>query len=246
MNRRLPWALLVLTACASPVELPATRTPIPSQEDRAQAAGWGTGTWMDQHEDCVAAAGMDDWKLAFLGDSITQSWGGPGRSVGAPAAGVWNEFFGDRHAVALGISGDRTQHLIWRWENGLSAALSPEHIVLMIGTNNVRHDSPEDIAAGIRDLLERLLEHPSEPTVLWSPPFRALDPGAEGRLAVDRVAELLEDLHGRERLVHVDLAGAFTLDSGRLDERYVRGDGVHLTVEGYRRWAELLAPHLPR
>jgi hypothetical protein len=89
MNRRLPWALLALAACASPVELPATRIPIPSQEDRAQAAGWGTGTWMDQHEDCVAAAGLQAWKLAFLGDSITQSWGGPGRNVGSPAAGIW-------------------------------------------------------------------------------------------------------------------------------------------------------------
>lgn len=246
MRQRLFWAFFALTACAGPAPLPATRTPIPSQEDRAQAAGWGTGTWMNQHEDCVVAAGMAHWKLAFLGDSITQSWGGPGRSVGAPAADVWNEFFGDCEAVALGISGDRTQHLIWRWENGLAQALQPEHIVLLIGTNNVGHDSPEDIAAGIRDLLERLLDHPSEPIVLWSPPFRALDPEAQGRIAVNRVAELLEDLHERERLIHVDLAGAFTLESGRLDERYVRGDGVHLTVEGYRRWAELLAPHLPQ
>lgn len=246
MTRWIPLALLTLGACAAAVELPATRTPIPSAEDRAQAAGWGTGTWMDQHEDCVAAAGMDDWKLVFLGDSITQSWGGPGRSVGAPAADVWNEFFEPRSAVALGISGDRTQHLIWRWENGLAEALAPDHVVVMIGTNNAPHDSPEDIAAGIRDLVERLLAHPAAPTVLWSPPFRSLEPTAEERVAVDRVAELLEDLHGRERLVHVDLAGALTLESGRLDERYVRGDGVHLNVAGYRRWAELIEPHLPR
>jgi lysophospholipase L1-like esterase len=242
--RRSAWALLALTACASPVELPATRTPVPSLEDRAQAAGWGSGTWMDQHTDCVAAAGMRPWKLVFLGDSITQSWGGPGRSVGAPAAGVWNEFFGDRDAVALGISGDRTQHLLWRWENGLAEALEPEHVVLLIGTNNVPHDSPEDIAAGIRDVIERLLAHPSQPTVLWSPPFRALDPNSGERLAVDRIAASLADLGGCERSVPIDLAGAFTLENGRLDERYVRGDGVHLTVEGYRRWAEMLAPHL--
>ena len=244
MQRQWIWLLPAIAACSGSMEWPATRIPVPSVEDRAGPAGWGTGTWMDQHEDCVAAASLEDWSLAFLGDSITQSWGGPGRSVGAPAADVWNEHFADRSAVALGISGDRTQHLIWRWDNGLSAALSPEHLVVLIGTNNVPHDSPEDIAAGIRELLERLLAHPSEPTVLWSPPFRALDPKAEDRLAVNRVAELLDDFRGRERLVEVDLAGAFTLDSGRLDERYVRGDGVHLTVEGYRRWAELLAPHL--
>lgn len=199
---------------------------------------------MDQHADCVAAAGAGSWDLIFLGDSITQSWGGPGRSVGAPAAEVWREHFEARPSAALGISGDRTQHLLWRWENGLSQALEPQWVVLMIGTNNVPHDTPAEIASGIRDLIERIRSHPSHPRVLWSPPFRGIEPESADRLAVDAVALELADLDELEGVIRVDLGAAFALEDGRLDQRYVRGDGVHMTVDGYRRWAELLAVHL--
>ena len=64
----------------------------------------------------VAKGGAD---LIFVGDSITQGWEGNG-------APVWKEFYGERGAVNLGIGGDRTQHVLWRLENGNVDGIDPK------------------------------------------------------------------------------------------------------------------------
>ena len=88
---RLLLIAILLAACTTPrhhVEPPAV-VPVPSTEDRGGPAGWGEGrTWMDQHEDINRIARDGEIELVLLGDSITQSWGGEGRSVGSPAENV--------------------------------------------------------------------------------------------------------------------------------------------------------------
>jgi lysophospholipase L1-like esterase len=90
-------------------------------------------------------------KLVFVGDSITDFWllGDdpwiPGRMHGRS---VWDESFGGavphNRALNIGISGDRTEHLLHRIlpkaQGGLgqldAEALVPEFFVLMVGINN--------------------------------------------------------------------------------------------------------------
>ena len=47
-----------------------------------------------------------------------------------------------------GVGGDRTQHVLWRLDNGLLAGSHPSLIVLLIGTNNLRSDTEKDILLG--------------------------------------------------------------------------------------------------
>jgi lysophospholipase L1-like esterase len=55
------------------------------------------------------------------------------------------------HALALGIAGDQTQHLLWRLDNGeMPDALQPKVIVLAIGTNNLGYG--HDLDATCRGL----------------------------------------------------------------------------------------------
>src|SRR5262245_19800238 len=67
--------------------------------------------------------------LLFIGDSITEGWEGNGKDV-------WQKRYGTRQAMNAGISGDRTQHVLWRLDHGNVEKLSPKLVVLMIGTNN--------------------------------------------------------------------------------------------------------------
>ena len=93
---------------ATTLERPAALIPLKSLEDRAVAAGWGKGVWLDQHEAiCEAVADLKP-AVVLVGDSITQSWGGPGRTV-STQPGRWDKWFGDLSAINAGISGDRTQ-----------------------------------------------------------------------------------------------------------------------------------------
>ena len=64
------------------------------------------GGWMKRHEAMNKRVKQGNVELVFIGDSITQGWEGKGKKV-------WERFYGKRNAVNLGISGDRTQHVIW-------------------------------------------------------------------------------------------------------------------------------------
>ena len=53
------------------------------------------------------------------------------------------------HSANFGISGDRTENVLWRLHNGELEDVSPKIIVLSVGQENYG-DSAETIAEGIR------------------------------------------------------------------------------------------------
>jgi lysophospholipase L1-like esterase len=86
--------------------------------------------------------------VIFLGDSITHGWEGQKG---------WQEHFGSFQPVNLGISGDQTGHVLWRITDGKELDnLKPKAAVIMIGTNNTGGHSAEQIAGGIKAIVEEL------------------------------------------------------------------------------------------
>ena len=106
------------------------------------------GWWKKRETQLNQNAQATDIQLAFIGDSITQGWEGAGQEV-------WREFYGQRRAINLGISGDRTEHVIWRLTNGNLGKIQPKVAVLMIGTNNTGHvmQPPRQVAEGVQEIL---------------------------------------------------------------------------------------------
>ncbi len=90
-------------------------------------------------------------RVLFIGDSITQGWEGAGKEV-------WDKFYGDRKAVNIGIGGDRTQHVLYRLENGNLEGVKPKAAVVMIGTNNSNGEdnTAGQIADGVAAIVNRL------------------------------------------------------------------------------------------
>ena len=63
----------------------------------------------------------------------------------------------DFKPVNLGISGDQTGHVLWRITDGKELAnLNPKLAVIMIGTNNTGNHSAEQIAGGIKAIVDEL------------------------------------------------------------------------------------------
>jgi lysophospholipase L1-like esterase len=254
MNRRFGHALCLavlasVPGCAATAAKPsgplaATVVPVPSQEDRAAAAGWGEGNWMDQHEAINRIGDERHLDLVFLGDSITQSWGGAGRTVGAPAAAVWTDCIAHLNAANFGISGDRTQHLLWRIDHGNFDAIAPRVIVLMVGTNNLRHDAPADIAAGVEAIIGRLAVKAPGATVLLMSIVRGWSPDDSLRTAADETNRQLESLDAHHAVRFIDLTSRFYDDEGEANTNLMRGDFVHFSAAGYRAWFDALEPHL--
>ena len=99
------------------------------------------------HEKFLSQAKKGDIDLLFLGDSITQGWNNNE---------VWRRHFGPRKAANFGIGGDRTEHVLWRIQNGELEGIAPKVTVLMIGTNNSGANTPEEIAQGITAIVDEL------------------------------------------------------------------------------------------
>lgn len=241
---RFDTLTLILTfALAAGCCGPATLAPVPSAEDRASAAGWGSGNWLNQHEQ-ICRIGRDGNSeapdLVFLGDSITQSWGGPGRAVYQAAPDVWERYYGGRRAANFGISGDRTQHLLWRLQHGALDGLHPRAIVILIGTNNVGTDAPAEIARGIRRVAaEARRRAPGAQILVLGVLPRGLTLDDPARVTVLAINAVL----GKEAF---DLDPHFTHPEGGLRAELYAGDGLHLSPAGYAAWAAAIEPWIAK
>src|SRR5262249_11373876 len=132
---------LVLTAWALSVsaqEQNSATKPVPRE-----------GNWMKMHESFLERAKGGSIDLLFLGDSITRGWNNNE---------VWKKYYEPRRAANFGIGGDRTQHILWRLDNGEIDGISPKVAVLMIGTNNASTNSASEIADGIKAIVQKLRE----------------------------------------------------------------------------------------
>ncbi|MBI1914773.1 MAG: hypothetical protein HYS12_08555, partial [Planctomycetes bacterium] len=86
-----------------------------------------------RHEKFLAIAKRGGVDVLFLGDSITDAWGGEGHGKGGGNT-IFEEEFVPLKAANFGIGGDRTQHVLWRLQHGELEGIQPKVVMLMIGT----------------------------------------------------------------------------------------------------------------
>ena len=216
--------------------------PTPSAEYRS-AAGWKEGTdWWVQHEEInqllKAEKKLD---IIFLGNSITQGIGGNRPSVTYKAGKPYFEkAFNEFHWVVAGISGDRTQHILWRLQNGNYGSSKPKLLVLTIGVNNFNEDSGEETADGIKLILDWLQANMPETKVLLIGPLpTGLHPNSSNRIKYDMVHSIIKN-YASSQVTYLPLTKYFIKQDGELDTNYCSGDGIHLIEPGYELWARLL------
>ena len=197
------------------------------------------GWWIERQEElnqrAKAASAWDQVDIVFVGDSITHSWEYGGSKV-------WDEFYGEKKCINLGISGDRTQHILWRLENGNLDGLKPKACVLMIGTNNSNSDSGAEIADGIFAILRKLRSEQPQMRILLLNIFpRGANAEDKLRKINDRANQLIQ-IAGHDPMIEIlDLSSAFLTPEGVLSEE-IMPDLLHPNENGYRIWAEAMAP----
>src|SRR5204863_8009406 len=123
---------LVFTARADDKPENAAVKPAP----RLQKEGKPDAGWVKRHDAFVAMAGKGGIDVLFLGDSITDAWGGEGHRGKPAGAEIFEREFKPLKAANFGIGGDQTQHVLWRLQNGELDGIQPKVLMLMIGTNN--------------------------------------------------------------------------------------------------------------
>jgi lysophospholipase L1-like esterase len=140
--------------------LPADDVATATKQNSATTPVFHAGTTA-KHEKINDRAKQGDVDLLFLGDSITEGWAGSGRKV-------WEKYYGNRKAMNAGVGGDRTQHVLWRLDNGNIDGIHPKLAVIMIGTNNSNNNdnTAEEIADGVKAIVKEVHEKLPETKIL--------------------------------------------------------------------------------
>jgi N-acetylglucosamine-6-sulfatase len=195
--------------------------------------------WRQRQQAANQQASAGDVELAFVGDSITQGWEEAGK-------GIWDEHYAARKPLNLGFSGDRTEHVIWRLTHGNLAKIRPKVAVLMIGTNNTGHamQDPREVAEGVERILEIIGNRSPNTKVLLLGIFpRGKTPFDLQRLNNVAINQRIRRYADGQRVHYLDIGPVFLEADGTLPEA-VMPDLLHLSPEGYRRWAEAIEPKL--
>ena len=191
--------------------------------------------FVKSHENFVATAKQGKAELLFLGDSITAGWGSQ--------KAIWEKAFGKYKPANFGIGGDRTQHVLWRIENGELEGIKPKAAVLMIGTNNSGSDPVEGIAKGVTKIVETIRAKTPATKVLLLAVFpRGENPGPQREKLKD-VNAIIAKLDDGKHVFFLDIGSKF-LQPGDLLTKEIMPDFLHLSAKGYEIWADAITPKL--
>jgi len=185
-----------------------------------------------------AAEAGEKAQVIFIGDSITQGWEGEGKEV-------WAKYYAHRNAVNLGIGGDRTQHVLWRLDNGNLDGLKPKAVVLMIGTNNSNGEdnTPGQIAQGVTVILKKLREKLPGTKVLLLAIFPRTENFSAQRGKLAMINQVIQKNADGQNIIWIDFGHKFLRADGTLP-RELMPDYLHLSKKGYEIWAESIEEKL--
>lgn len=226
--------LLVCAPASSQTNTPAAVNSCIVPAPRTDARG--TNRFLELSQRVMDCHGKAD--VIFLGDSITQAWEVEGREI-------WAKYYAPRHALNLGIGSDRTQHVLWRLDNGHLTGLKPKVAVVLIGVNNIPDESytPRMVLEGVTAVVQKLRTKLPETKIILLgifPFHEDFHPQRAKALQVNQALRKLDD----GRAVHfLDFGHLFIQPDGKISKEMMH-DFVHLSPDGYRLWAEAMEPKL--
>jgi len=178
------------------------------------------------------------YDIEFIGDSITQGWEGAGKDV-------WQEFYGQRKVINLGVGGDRTQHVLWRFEQGQLDGVKAKAAVVMIGTNNSNKEdnSEADILAGVTAIVNQIRQRQPDTKVILLGIFPRGKTFSPQRGKILQVNQALARLDDGKNIFYLDIGAQMIENDGSISKAMMR-DYLHPVEAGYKIWANAMEPKL--
>ena len=199
-----------------------------------------SGGWMKRHESFNQRVAKGNVDLIFIGDSITHAWESSGKAV-------WAKHYAKRNAVNLGIGGDRTQHVLWRLDNGNIKNIRPKAAVIMIGTNNSGdgRSTAEEMIDGVTAIVDKLRAKLPKMEILLLDIFPRGQRINAQRGKILQVNQVLSRLDARPHVTFLRIGHNFVSPDGTI-AKDIMPDFLHLTPKGYEIWAKSIEPTLAR
>ncbi len=231
----IPWADRLLGRSAARTQEPeAADRPAPRTDANSKAA----------HAELLQKAKQGRIDVYFVGDSIVRRWG----ALDYPELlANWKKNFFGWNAANFGWGADKTQHILWRLENGELDGVKPKVIVVLAGTNNVGSTPGgdakiADVTRGVTAIVDTCRRKAPQATIVLT----GILPRNDTMSVIPEIRRINENLariaDGRT-VRFLDLARGLADENGRLLDGMM-GDGLHPTVRGYQVWADALKPLL--
>lgn len=242
-EQSLPWThrsaawLETLVQGRSPFE-PADK-PVPRTDENSKKA----------HEQLLAKRKAGQIDVYFIGDSITRRWGTSDAAY-ADLLANWKANFHGWNAGNFGWGADKTQHMLWRLQNGEFDGVNPKVVVILAGTNNVDRATPlgdasaraADVARGVSAIVREVRQRAPKATVVLT----GITPRDDNPAVMPVITEansLIARLADGKSVRYVNINDQLLGSDGRLRPGMAY-DGLHLTPQAYQVWADALKPIL--
>jgi lysophospholipase L1-like esterase len=238
---KLISSLALSVALASMVGMPLaaqdhSASPPLALQPQPQTDDWAKDWWMPRHKQKLEErAALKECQLLWIGDSITHGWEDGGRAI-------WEERYAPLGALNLGFSGDRTEQVLWRLQEGEVEGIAPKVTVIMIGTNNTGHrmDAAEATSAGIEAILASLKERLPDTKILLLGIFpRGNDAKDPARQLNEKINAIISTYADGQRVHYLDIGKRFLNPDGTL-MLDVMPDALHPNESGYQLWADAI------
>jgi lysophospholipase L1-like esterase len=184
-----------------------------------------------------------DYDIEFIGDSITQGWEGRGSNV-------WNELRHEYKIINFGVSGDGTQHVLWRFEQGQLDGIKPKVAVVMIGTNNSNKNkdgtwtyTDNDILEGVTAIVNEIRKRQPDTKVLLLGIFPRSRTFSDQRGRLLEINQVLAKLDDGKNIFYLDFGSQYVENDGSISKD-IMPDALHPNEAGYKIWAAAMAPKL--
>ena len=149
------------------------------------------------------------------------------------------------NAANFGIGGDKTEHVLWRIDNGELDGISPKVLVLLIGTNNIGYSAEDILKADTKSSRKSTISFRRPRCSIIGIFPRGADPSdpnvAAMRAKIIAVNKGLAALDDGNKTRFLDLGDKFLTPDGKITKDFMYDNvALHPNEAGYQLWADAI------
>ncbi|MBD0777559.1 SGNH/GDSL hydrolase family protein [Maribacter sp. ANRC-HE7] len=191
--------------------------------------------WEERHQKVLELNKAETPKICLFGNSIVNFWGGEPKSSIASGKDSWERIMKPMGVRNFGFGWDRIENVLWRVYHDELDGYEAERIILMIGTNNLEHNSGMEIIKGLEMLINaiKIRQPQSDILMIGILPRTGKEEEIRGlNLKLGQMAD--------SKAIDFSIIGdQLLLKDGKIDESLFT-DGLHPNRKGYKILAKKL------
>jgi len=199
-----------------------------------------TNNWWKERHEKVLEDLKSDPALILIGNSILHSLDDTSREI------VWEKYLDQYNAVNMGFSGDRTENVIWRLQNGELDGINPKLAILLIGTNNTDGNhylnitQPKELAEATWEICKIIRQKLPDTQILLLGIFPyGYKPNHRDNIN-KATNEITSDFPAKDNHIHFRDIGPVFIDVDKKVKKSLMPDYLHPNTQGYMLMFEAL------